>query len=165
MHRREGYSIPKPPGQFEWLGIAPSHPAKTVQFWRKTFLKKINHTPKLKPMVKYATIRTKQGKIYFDCFGNKFVPFSEGLMNAVNTVNPVIEYNTEKSTFITLDDEVAPEEQIEVQVECFIIQKAFNSSDELLLFKRKEIIDAFLEKEHNEMLEEYESKAEQRGWD
>ena len=80
-------------------------------------------------MKKYAMLNChdEEAGFYYDACGDRFIPFTEALMNSVTTDTPVVEYDDRRTMFVTVNEEVG-----EVQAECFIFTRVFNNIEEMV---------------------------------
>lgn len=78
--------------------------------------------------------------VYYNLMNERFFPFTSGLMNAVDAEMPIVEYDTNRTTFVTVMEEYQ-DELVKVEVECFIILNAFNSIEEAVTYKTSLIIN------------------------
>ena len=94
-------------------------------------------------MKKYTMLRQHDERtgIYYNLMGDRFMPFTEGLMNALTTDTPIVEYDDRRTAFITIKEEInSSGEMEEVQVECFIITRAFNNIEEIVSLETRTLL-------------------------
>lgn len=76
--------------------------------------------------------------------GDRFIPFTEGLMNSLTTDTPIAKYDDRRTAFITVKEEINPSgEMEEVQVECFIIIAMFNNIEEVITYETEPLLQSF----------------------
>jgi hypothetical protein len=92
-------------------------------------------------MKKYTYLRhyDEQAGIYYNLLGERFVPFTNALMNTVTAEAPIVEYDDKRTAFITMEEEI-DEEIVEVQVECFIFTRAFNNIEEIVSLETRTLL-------------------------
>lgn len=94
-------------------------------------------------MKKYTILRQHDERtgIYYNLMGDRFIPFTEALMNSVTAEAPIVEYDDKRTAFITIKEEINPSgEMEEVQVECFIFTRAFNNIEEIVSLETRTLL-------------------------
>ena len=94
-------------------------------------------------MKKYTILRQhdEQAGIYYNLMGDRFIPFTDGLMNTLTTDTPIVEYDDRRTAFITIKEEINPSgEMEEVQVECFLFTRAFNNIEEIVSLETRTLL-------------------------
>lgn len=94
-------------------------------------------------MKKYTILRQhdKRTGIYYNLMGDRFIPFTEALMNSVTAEAPIVEYDDKRTAFITIKEEINPSgEMEEVQAECFIFTRAFNNIEEIVSLETRTLL-------------------------
>lgn len=76
---------------------------------------------------------------YYNLMGDRFVPFTEALMNSVTAEMPIVEYDDRRTMFLTIEEEI-DEEIVEVQAECFIFTRAFNNIEEIVSLETRTLL-------------------------
>ena len=97
-------------------------------------------------MKKYTILRQHDERtgIYYNLMGDRFMPFTEGLMNALTTDTPIVEYDDRRTAFITVKEEInSSGEMEEVQAECFIFTRAFNNIEEIVQSETATLLKTF----------------------
>lgn len=82
----------------------------------------------------------KKAGIYYNLMGERFMPFTEALMNTITAETPIVEYDDKRTVFLTIGEEIAPDKIVEVQVECFIITRAFNNIEEIVSLETRTLL-------------------------
>jgi len=73
--------------------------------------------------------------------GDRFIPFTDGLMNTLTTDTPIVEYDDRRTAFITIKEEINPSgEMEEVQAECFLFTRAFNNIEEIVSLETRTLL-------------------------
>jgi len=95
-------------------------------------------------MKKYTILRHKDDEagFYYNALGERFFPYTDAMINCLTTNTPIVEYDTNRTTFVTVEREYH-DELIEVQVECFIILNAFNSIEEAVTYETASLLLPF----------------------
>lgn len=94
-------------------------------------------------MKKYAYLRQhdKERGIYYNLMGDRFIPFTDALMNTVTAEAPIVEYDDRRTVFLTIEEDInSSGEMAEVQVECFIITRAFNNIEEIVSLETRTLL-------------------------
>ncbi len=94
-------------------------------------------------MKKYTILRQHDERtgIYYNLMGDRFIPFTDGLMNTVTAEAPIVEYDDRRTAFITIKEEINPSgEMEEVQVECFLFTRAFNNIEEIVSLETRTLL-------------------------
>ena len=94
-------------------------------------------------MKKYTYLRhhDKEAGFYYNLIGDRFVPFTEALMNSVTAEMPIVEYDDRRTMFLTMNEEInSSGEMEEVQVECFIFIRAFNNIEEIVSLETRTLL-------------------------
>ena len=94
-------------------------------------------------MKKYAYLRQhdKERGIYYNLMGDRFIPFTDGLMTTLTTDTPIVEYDDRRTAFITIKEEINPSgEMEEVQAECFLFTRAFNNIEEIVSLETRTLL-------------------------
>jgi hypothetical protein len=94
-------------------------------------------------MKKYTILRQHDERtgIYYNLMGDRFIPFTEALMNSVTAEAPIVEYDDKRTAFITIKEEINPSgEMEEVQAECFIFTRAFNNIEEIVSLETRTLL-------------------------
>jgi len=83
--------------------------------------------------------KDEESGVYYNLMGERFIPFTSGLMNAVDAEMPIVEYDTNRTMFVTVMEEYQGE-LVEVEVECFIILNAFNNIEEIVTYETASLL-------------------------
>ena len=97
-------------------------------------------------MKKYTYLRQhdKERGIYYNLMGDRFLPFTNALMNTVTAEAPIVEYDDRRTAFITIKEEINPSGGMqEVQAECFIFIRAFNNIEEIVQSETAKLLKTF----------------------
>jgi hypothetical protein len=97
-------------------------------------------------MKKYTILRQHDERtgIYYNLMGDRFIPFTDALMNTVTAEAPIAKYDDKRTAFITIKEEINPSgEMEEVQVECFIIIAMFNNIEEVVTYETEPLLQSF----------------------
>ena len=94
-------------------------------------------------MKKYTMLRQYDERtgIYYNLMGERFIPFTNALINDVTADTPIAKYDDKRTAFITIKEEINPSgEMEEVQVECFIFTRAFNNIEEIVSLETRTLL-------------------------
>lgn len=92
-------------------------------------------------MKKYTYLRHKdeEAGFYYNALGERFFPYTDAMINCLTTNTPIIQYDTNRIVFATMEEEYQGE-LMEVQVECYLILNAFNNIEEAVNYETASLL-------------------------